>query len=101
MQEPRVWFSIASKGFMRLKVLLCVLDWGLGHASRCLSLLSELELNNVDVVIASSGKALAFLRIELPGRHIYELPGYDIIYDSRSFEWGILLQSRKIQRAIS
>ena len=86
---------------MKQRVLLCVLDWGLGHAARCLSLLQELELCNHQVVVASSGKALAFLRIELPGRDIHELPGYDINYESKSFEWGIIRQSRKIQSAVS
>ena len=86
---------------MKRRVLICVLDWGLGHATRCLALIEQLELNDFDVVIASSGKALSLLRIELPDRDICELPGYDITYDSKSFEWGILRQSRKIMSAIS
>jgi hypothetical protein len=86
---------------MKRRVLLCALDWGLGHATRCLPVAEALRKNNLDVVLASSGNALALLRRELHGYSIHELPGYDVDYDSRSFEWGIIRQSRKIWKAIS
>src|SRR5688572_7130687 len=85
---------------MKRRVLLCVLDWGLGHAARSLALIKELELNNCVVTVASSGRAMKFLKVELPNRLIHELPDYGVHYKSRSFEWGMILQLRKILGAI-
>jgi len=87
---------------MKGRVLLCALDWGLGHATRSLALLGELERCGFSVVIASSGAALTLMRLELPGNRFYELPGYGISYsNSFSFEWGMLMQSRKVLDAVS
>jgi UDP:flavonoid glycosyltransferase YjiC (YdhE family) len=85
---------------MKRRVLLCVLDWGLGHATRCLAVIDELEANQVEVVIASSGEALALLKLERPELSFYELPAYGVTYNKSSFEWGIVLQSRKFLKAI-
>lgn len=92
---------LANRRSMNHRVLLCVLDWGLGHATRCLALVEQLQAHNYEVIVASSGRALALLRLELPRHMIYELPGYDVHYNSPSFEWGMVTQSRKILDAIS
>ncbi|HRP39211.1 MAG TPA: glycosyltransferase [Chitinophagales bacterium] len=60
--------------------LLCVLNWGLGHAARCLPIIKALEAQNVKVIIASDGDALAFLKKELPSNIFEELPSYNIQY---------------------
>lgn len=86
---------------MKGRILLCVLDWGLGHATRSLAVVEELEFNQFEVILASSGDALALLRLELPHHTVYELPAYNVLYNTRSFQWGIILQSRKILSAIN
>jgi uncharacterized protein (TIGR00661 family) len=85
---------------MKRKVLLCVLDWGLGHATRSLALTRALQENNIEFAIASSGRALALLRIERPACRFYELPSYNVTYDSDDFVRGILRQLPKIVSAI-
>ncbi len=61
-------------------VLFCVLNWGLGHASRSISIIRNLECNNCTVIIASDGVALSLLKSEFPDNIFYELPSYGIKY---------------------
>lgn len=62
------------------KVLVAPLDWGLGHAARCVPVIHELQRQGCEVVIAGSGDALALLKAEFPGMPSYSLPGYDPRY---------------------
>lgn len=62
------------------KILVAPLNWGLGHASRCVPLIRELQRLGAQVVLASDGDALALLRHEFPELPAYELPAYGIRY---------------------
>ena len=42
-----------------LKVLVAPLDWGLGHATRCIPVIRELLLKNCTVFLAADGKVKA------------------------------------------
>ena len=65
---------------MKKKVLVCPLNWGLGHATRCVPVIrDELAAGN-EVVIAADGYPLQFLRQEFPALRILELPSYPIRY---------------------
>jgi uncharacterized protein (TIGR00661 family) len=70
------------KGLVR-KVLVAPLDWGLGHATRCIPIIQELQLNGWEVVIASSGDALTLLKGEFPHLTFFELPSYRATYSMR------------------
>ena len=72
--------------------LVAVLDWGLGHASRCVSLIESLAKEGQDITIASSGKALLFLREHFPTYHFEELPPYNVRYPYKSMAANLLLQ---------
>jgi hypothetical protein len=86
---------------MKGKILLCVLDWGLGHATRSLALARELAIHGFDVEIASSGSAMTLLKEELPAASFHTLPGYNIQYPVNiSFELAMIAQLGKINRAI-
>lgn len=58
------------------RVLVCVLDWGLGHATRSVPVIRELQSQGADVLIASSGPAGELLKQEFPELSYHELPGY-------------------------
>src|SRR5690349_10668762 len=58
------------------RVLVTPLDWGLGHATRCIPAIRELQAQGCDVVIAGSGDSLALLRREFPHLPYYSLPAY-------------------------
>ena len=60
--------------------LVAVLDWGLGHATRCVPVISELLKQKVTVVIAGNGSSLKLLQLEFPQLKSYELPAYNIKY---------------------
>ena len=60
-------------------ILFCVLNWGLGHASRSSALIELLSQNNT-IHIASSGEAGLLLRENFPKLSYHELPDYNIQY---------------------
>lgn len=78
------------------RVLVAVLHWGLGHATRCIPLIKALEQEGAEVFIASDGDALHLLREEFPSLQYFELPSYDIRYPSKNMFWNILVQSKNI-----
>lgn len=62
------------------------LDWGLGHATRCIPLIHALKQNGYKVWIATDGPQEALLKNEFPDLDFIKLPGYQIRY-SRSRGW--------------
>ncbi|MCF8330860.1 MAG: hypothetical protein K9H84_00245 [Bacteroidales bacterium] len=64
-------------------VLVAPLDWGLGHATRCIPLIRQLQEQNYDIVLAADGRAWEFLRKEFPNLMLIRLPGYKISYPAR------------------
>jgi UDP:flavonoid glycosyltransferase YjiC (YdhE family) len=72
--------KINSPGPKRPKILIAPLDWGLGHATRCIPIIKELLTLQCEVIIAATGLQKALLEQEFPGLPLVELPGYDIKY---------------------
>jgi hypothetical protein len=66
------------------RVLIAPLDWGLGHATRCIPLIRQLIAKGCEVVIAGSGASLQLLRGEFPRLPFAELPAYAVRYSSSS-----------------
>lgn len=89
------------------KILFGVLNWGLGHATRSYQLIQELIENQNEVLIASSGNALSWLKANFPENQFLELPNYHIQYPKsesstkRGFALKLLRQQRKIRRTIN
>lgn len=69
------------------KVLVAPLDWGLGHATRCIPIIRELLSMNCTVFLAADGKVKALLEAEFPQLPVLPLQGYHIRYASTS--WGL------------
>jgi predicted glycosyltransferase len=63
------------------KVLVCPLDWGLGHATRCIPIIRHLKESGAEVIIASDGPQLTLLREEFPDLEYILLPGYKMTYN--------------------
>lgn len=84
------------------KILIAPLDWGLGHATRCISIIRCLQKYNCLVTIAASGKVKKLLQAEFPELSFIELPGYNILYtkSKRLLPLKILIQIPKILRII-
>lgn len=83
------------------KILVAPLNWGLGHATRCIPIINALKDSGFQPVIASDGDALTLLQKEFPGLTSYTLPGYDISYSkSGKLKFRVLLQAPKVLRAM-
>lgn len=61
-------------------VLVCPLDWGLGHATRCIPVIRHLIKAGARVMIASEGPQLQLLRSEFPNLEFVKFPGYMVKY---------------------
>lgn len=89
------------KGPIR-KVLVAPLDWGLGHATRCIPIIHELQREKLEVLIASSGDALTLLKEEFPQLTFFELPSYRATYSLRlPLMVKVFFQLPKFLRVIS
>jgi len=84
------------------KVLFCVLNWGLGHASRSTPVIEYLFSKGIQVVIASDGDALLLLQQKFPKSKFIELPPYKIQYSksSKTLPFKLLCQVPKLIRSI-
>jgi len=82
---------------MSKKVLVAPLDWGLGHATRCIPVIQELIIQRHEVLIAADGHIANLLKEEFPELEFIYLKGYYISYSSRLPAWiKILIQFPKI-----
>ena len=76
------------------KVLVCPLDWGLGHATRCIPLIKGLVEKENEVVLAADGAAYLLLEKEFPHLPIIRLKGYRIQYAKTA--WGLVFKMASI-----
>ena len=83
-------------------ILVAPLNWGLGHATRCIPIIRELEKNGFNPIIASDGIALDLLKKEFLHLITLELPSYNIKYSKKSanLKWKLLKSSPKIAKTI-
>lgn len=83
------------------RILLSPLDWGLGHATRCIPLIATLLRQHAEVIIAAEGDAASILKKEFPSLVILPLKGYGIRYSrqKQAFWLKIALQLPRILRA--
>ncbi len=61
-------------------VLISALDWGLGHAARCLPLINSYKKKGAKVIISGSGKSGEWLHNKFPEEQYIALPGIEINY---------------------
>lgn len=87
---------------IKKNILVAPLNWGLGHATRCIPIIWALEENGYNPIIASDGQALALLKKEFPHVLHLELPAYDIQYaeKGKNFKWKLMAQLPKMIKAI-
>jgi UDP-N-acetylglucosamine transferase subunit ALG13 len=59
-------------------VFVAPLDWGLGHATRCIPIISELLANGCEVIIGAEGTQAHLLKLEFPDVRQVFLKGYHL-----------------------
>ena len=82
------------------KLLVAPLDWGLGHATRCVPVIRELINNNCEVWLAGEGVQEKLLREEFSSLPFLPLKGYRIKYAKTGLTGKLLLQIPSILRSI-
>ncbi|MFD0977542.1 glycosyltransferase [Salinimicrobium gaetbulicola] len=84
------------------RILVAPLNWGLGHATRCIPIIKELINQGFEPVLASDGAALLLLRKEFPQLKSFELPAYNISYSTKGkfLKWKLLFKTPGILNTI-
>jgi uncharacterized protein (TIGR00661 family) len=84
-------------------ILVAPLNWGLGHATRCIPIINALLKDDFNVIIASDGAALQLLRKEFPSLESLELPSYNIKYPKNGSKliWNVLANVPSLKRIVT
>jgi len=72
------------------KILYCVLNWGLGHATRSEEIIRIL-MQEYDLVLASDGIAKVYLQKAFPDLEVLEMPSYNIQYATSIWATRLIL----------
>jgi predicted glycosyltransferase len=81
------------------KICIAPLDWGLGHATRCIQLAKALIQLDYQIYIASEGYHEVILREALPSATFLPLAGYRIQY-SKNGKWFLLKMIAQIPKIL-
>lgn len=95
-----------------MKTLVAPLNWGLGHATRCIPLIQKLLSEGHEIIIASDGHPMELLKTVFPGLSFTVLPSYNIRYNKGKSQltamlrsipvmlWGIIREHHQLKRII-
>jgi UDP-N-acetylglucosamine transferase subunit ALG13 len=80
------------------RLLIAPLDWGLGHATRCIPVIRQVLAEGAEVFLAGEGQTATLLRGEFPNLPLLPLKGYRVQYAAGRWELigKLLLQIPKI-----
>ncbi|MBK8700976.1 MAG: glycosyltransferase [Saprospiraceae bacterium] len=81
-------------------ILFCVLNWGLGHATRSIPIIDALLARGNKIILASDGEPLTLLKRRFPELNTFELPSYGMRYPFKSIFTNMLLKSWALFRTI-
>ncbi len=76
-----------------MKILVCPLNWGLGHATRCIPLINQWINEGHEIVIATDGNPLSLLIMQFPLLRKIEFSSYNIRYSSGKSQTGAMFIS--------
>lgn len=83
-----------------MKVLVAPLNWGLGHAARCVPLVNRFLAQGDEVVLGGDGESLVLLRKHFPTLSVVRLADLSLSYSSGGSQVGAMLRALpKIVRA--
>ncbi len=83
------------------RILVTPLDWGLGHAARCIPVIKELIQQEAEVIIYGSAHVLNYLQKHFPHLEQIQSNEQEIHYSKHLPAWlKILLQTNKINKNI-
>src|SRR5687768_3505188 len=92
-----------NKPASELRILVAPLDWGIGHATRCIPIIYALQSAGAHVILAADGNTEIILKKEFPSLPFLHLKGYGVRY-SKHKQWfllKLLTQFPRIKRTIA
>ena len=82
---------------VRKRILVAPLDWGIGHATRCIPIIKALIEHKFEVIIAADNRPLHLLTTEFPNLEVIRFSGYNIKYSTYiPMNLNMILQVPKI-----
>ena len=82
---------------VKKRILVAPLNWGIGHATRCIPIINALIDNNYEVILAADGRPLHLLSAEFPQLEIIRFADYNIKYPKYlPMSVSMLLQTPKL-----
>ena len=86
---------------MAKRILIAPLDWGLGHATRCVPIIRYLLETGNQPIIAAAGRSLDLLKSEFPDVESIAFEGYNISYpEGAGMAWKMFRSTPSIMRRI-
>ena len=84
------------------KILVTPLNWGLGHATRCIPIIRALIKEGFEPILAGDGESLILLQKEFSKLKSYKLPTYHIQYTKKgkNLKFKLLLETPRILNVI-
>lgn len=83
------------------KVLIAPLDWGMGHTTRCVSLIRQFIEQDCEVIFAGNSSQRAFIQKDFPTIIFEHIEGYNVTLDSKKSTYTQMLQQGlKLKAAI-
>lgn len=82
-------------------VIIAPLDWGLGHATRCVSIIRQLLVQKNQIVFAGVQQQVEFIKKDFPTLKCEIIRGYEVNLDStRSTYIQMISQFGKLKRVV-
>ena len=76
-----------------MKILIAPLNWGLGHATRCIPLIRHYLATGNEVVLGGDGESIALLRQTFPALRVIDLPSLELRYTDNAQQRGFYLRA--------
>lgn len=81
------------------RILVCPLDWGLGHATRCIPLIFSYLEQGHQVLLAGSGPSLQVLKQTFPQLPVVDFPSFTLQYSRGTSQvWAVLKAMPRLVR---
>ena len=76
-----------------MRILIAPLNWGLGHATRCIPLIEHHLRQGDEVVLGGDGASLTLLKKRFPSLQVLALAPLELRYSKRSSQVGAMIRA--------
>ena len=76
-----------------MKIFIAPLNWGLGHATRCIPLVRQYLERGDEVVLGGDGESLFLLQRHFPQLRVIQLPSLELRYAANDQQRGFYLRA--------